>query len=269
MTSIILAIIVLSEGARRLPRDVIVLRRIGWAGWSLVQPARLGLGIYFVGWLIPATLPMVLRQDAAETTASRLLRGRTRIGARARRVRLALTLLRIGGLAVIAALVVVVPYAAWSRGAEGLLAGIFIVVWLDIALAAITYRALRRTGVDRRAALRCCAALLWPFDAVRAAEILQARVVAGVPRLAVAMDLVGKDQFMKHFRPVIYDMLTDGQPVGEFALIEEMIEPAVLASFVNRPPSERAGAAFCPRCGTSYQRGPLECSDCGVRLLAA
>ena len=87
MTSVILAIIVLSEGARRLPRDVMVLRRIGWAGWSLVQPARLGLGVYFVGWLIPATLPIALRQDAAQQASIGLLRARTRLAARARRVR--------------------------------------------------------------------------------------------------------------------------------------------------------------------------------------
>lgn len=138
---------------------------------------------------------------------------------------------------------------------------------LDTILAAITVRALRRTGLGRSAALRAGIPLLWPFNALHAAEIVQCRVVDGVPRLAVARDLLGELVFMTTLRPMIYDAVNSGRADAEAGLLHALAETSSLASFLRSPPSGGAGT-FCPRCGTSYERGRTECSDCAVELLA-
>jgi hypothetical protein len=267
LTAAILVVVLLADGARRLPNDTLVLLRMGWGAWARARVTTLGSGISLVAWLIPVSLPVVLPPPGVdEPRLSSLRRARTRLAARTRRTRRALFFLRVVGIVMIAALVILMPYAVWARGKEGFVVTLFALLSLATLQAMLAYRALRRGGATRRDARRASVRLVWPFDAVRAAEIVQAQVVSGAPRFAVARELLGAQEFLHAFRPFIYDMSLEASRDDETALIREMFSAEMLASVIHEPPRDAPASAFCPRCATSYANSASECFDCGVAL---
>ena len=266
ITAGILAVVAMSEGVRRLAPGTFVVRRTAWGPWKLAQTLELGTGMHLVTWCIPFALPVVLKDVGADARLGvrRLVK---RFEARARRVQPDIAVLRIVGVAVLATLVVGIPFASLRWGAWGLIVAVQLLLTLTVSQAAFAWLALRRAGIVSRAALLPSLKLLWPFTAPRAAELVQQQVVAGVPPLVVLHAMLGDDELLRALRPMVYDALHSASESEAARTLGTLYDTQKLRAFIATRPAGSDGASFCPRCTTVYQRGVRECSDCaGVAL---
>lgn len=258
-TVLILAVVALSEGVRRLSPGAFVLRRT-FGAWSLAPTLELGRDMHVVAWGIPVSLPIVLAPAAADSSELSLRRRLTRLRARARRVRTATVLLRVTGTLVLATLVFAVPLATLRWDVWGLVAALVVLLTLALLQAILGYSALRRAAASRRNALFAALKLLWPFTAPRAAELVQDQVVAGVPSIAVAHELLGEAAFLEALRPAVYDYVKGREMRG--ALLGELCDRQKLSAFISAPPAGASDDPFCPRCRAQFRRGMMYCSEC-------
>jgi hypothetical protein len=267
-TGAILYGITLAEGVRQLPADAIVLRRLGFGRWRFVRRVEIGAGLRLVSWCLPASLPLVLHRGPSPSLAGegeireQLEAMRVRVGER----KLALGLLRVLGLVTVLLLVAGVPIVVDRNGIFGLIVAVVVLLELTFVQALWTAWLLRQLGASGRSAAVASLKLLNPFGVQRAPEVVFGRIVGDVPALAAACELLGDEEFVRAFRPMLYDALHgDGVAIPTSVLAEGR-----LASLLRTPPLGLSTGAFCPRCASQFASGGGFCSDCDdVPLLAA
>lgn len=264
-TSAILYAITLSEGVRRLPADAIVLRQVGFGRWRFVRRVEIGAGLRLVSWCLPVSLPLVVRPEssAAGEQVSDL---RARIAD----TRLSVALLRALALATLLLLVAGVPILVERNGLFGLVLAVIVLLELTFVQAIWAGWLLKRLGASGRSAAMASLKLLNPFAVQRAPEAVFARIVADTPALVVAHELLGEEDFVRAFRPMLYDTLHDDELREGVAGLTPFLAAERLASMLRTPPPGLASGAFCPRCESQFASGAGFCSDCDdVPLIAA
>lgn len=259
---LLLGIVALSDGLRLLPASAIVIRRGAFGGWSLPPGAQDARTLRLVSWCIPLALPLIMEHGAGTSSAEPLRRRVTRFRARQRRVRPWIVALRAVGFATLLALIAGLPFLIGRSGSWGLMVGIALVFALALTQAGISAFALRRAGVSARRAVFASLKFCWPFTAPRAAEEVQRRVVVDIPVLVVLHHLLPGEDFERIARPMLYDALVRDRVSPEAAAMIQYLGDPLSRAFVARLPGSFEGDAFCPRCGTGFNRGPTLCSDC-------
>lgn len=267
IAAMILAAVALAEGIRRLPIESHVLRRLPFGSWKHAKPPQIAPGTLLISWCLPLSVPLVLSGASLPSPLSvrRLLARRE---ARDRRTRVGRAFLRALGVLIILVLVVGLPFAAATRGARGFLVAAVVLVELSLVQAVVTWLTLRDAGASRRSALHLAFPLLWPFTALRAPEIVEARVVDGVPRMPLLQALLGQRELLRIIRPKVYDLLAGDVRDAEATALLEMCGRETLAAFIREAPAHSADEAWCPRCATLYRAEVSACSDCSVALSA-
>lgn len=258
-----LAVIAVSDGLRLLPASAIVVCRLASGDWSVAWASaarHAGSRLRLVTWCSPLLLPVVAAVDANATLPLR--RRVVRFRARMRRTREYVAVLRIGGVAILLALIAGIPWLTARSGAWGLLLGISLVVLLCVMQTVIAIAAFRRTGVRLGRAAVASVRYLWPFSAQRAAEDVLHRAAADVPQMILMHELLPPETFRRFARPILFDAVVRHEARHEVAMLREHLGEALVAEIVNRPPSDGDGYAYCPRCGTSFYRDTRFCSDC-------
>jgi hypothetical protein len=265
-TAAILYGITFAEGVRQLPADAIVLRRLAFGRWRFVRRVEIGAGLRLVSWCLPASLPVVLPRASAAASDATILERVSEMRARLGETRLSLGLLRVLGLLTLLLLVAGVPIVVERNGLFGLIAVVIVLLELTFVQALWAGWLLRRSGATGRSAAMASLKLLNPFGVQRAAEVVFARIVADIPALVVAHELLGEEDFVRAFRPMLYDALHgDGLP-GLGPLFDERR----LASVLRAPPPGLTSGAFCPRCESQFASDAGFCSDCDdIPLLGA
>ena len=265
-TAAILYGITFAEGVRQLPADAIVLRRRGLGRWRFVRRVEIGAGLRLVSWCLPASLPAVLQRGPSLAADAEVRAQLASMRARIAETKLAVGTLRAFGLVTVLLLVAGVPIVVDRNGVFGLIVAVVVLLELTFAQALWAGWLLRRLGASGRSAAVASLKLLNPFAVQRAAEVVFARVVGDVPALAAACELLGDEEFVRAFRPMLYDALHgDGSALPTTVLAEGR-----LAAMLRTPPLGLATGAFCPRCASQFASGGGFCSDCDdVPLLAA
>ena len=267
-----LAVIAVSDGLRLLPAGAIVVCRLAFGDWSVAWASaarHAGSRLRLVTWCSPLLMPVVA---AVDTDATLPLRRRVaRFRARLRRTRAYVAVLRVGGVVILVALIAGIPWLTARSGAWGLLLGISLVVWLCVIQTVLAIAAFRRSGTAFGRAAVASVRYLWPFSAQRAAEDVMHRAAADVPQMILVHELLPPETFRQFARPILFDAIVrheaHHQARHEVAMLGAHLGEALVAEIVNRPPSDRDGDAYCPRCGASFYRGTRFCSDCaGVEL---
>jgi hypothetical protein len=260
--------ITLSEGVRRLPAEAIVLRRFGFGPWRFVRRVEIGAGIRLISWCLPASLPLVLQGGTSPVEADDIREQLAMMRHRLAEARLSLGLLRMLGLMTLILLVAGVPIAVERSGLFGLVAAAIVLLELTFVQALWTGWLLRRLGASGRSAAAKALKLLNPFGVQRAAEIVLARIVGEVPVLAVACELLGQEEFVHAFRPMLYDALHGDAPQPGLSNLTPLVADGRLASLLGTAPIGLGTGAFCPRCASQFASGVPFCSDCdGVPLV--
>jgi hypothetical protein len=264
-----LAAIAVSDGLRLLPAGAIVVCRLAVGDWFVSWASadeHAGSRFRLVTWCSPVLLPVVAVLDTDTTPPLR--RRVVRFRARLRRTRRYVAVLRVGGVAILAALIAGIPWLTARSGAWGLLLGISVVVLLCVMQTVIAIAAFRRTGAAFGRAAVASARYLWPFSAQRAAEDVLHRAAADVPQMILMHELLPPETFRRFARPILFDAVVRHDARHEADVLRSHIGEAMVADIVDRPPSDRDGDAYCPRCGTSFYQRSRFCSDCAeVELL--
>jgi hypothetical protein len=103
-----------------------------------------------------------------------------------------------------------------------------------------------------------------PLGAIRAADHLSHRLLAGAHPLVAAVALCPREEAVRLARWLYF------APDGQDPDVRRYLESSDLWDAVAAPPrlEEMGAAAFCPRCHAQYVRASGECSDCaGVGLV--
>jgi len=260
-TAAILYGIGFAEGVRQLPADAIVLRRLAFGRWRFVRRVEIGAGLRLVSWCLPVSLPVVLPRESPPAGDAEISERISAMRARIAETRLSVGLLRVLGLVTLV-LVAGVPFVVERTGLFGLIVGVIALLELTFVQALWAGWLLRRLGGTGRTAVMASLKLLNPFGVQRASEVLFARTVAGIPALVVAHELLGEAEFVRAFRPILYDALHGDGLRNETAIPGSLLEKGRLASLLRVPPAGLAAGAFCPRCESQFATGAGFCSDC-------
>lgn len=259
-TALILLAVALSEGIRLVPAGAVVMRRVFWGEWHRTDPLELGRGFAMPAVAIPFVVAVVV--PAAEVPRYGVVRAASRLHARLRRVRLALTFLRALGAASMLVLAFGIPYATYRSGWWGLIVSLGAVLVLAAVQAALSFSAVRRSGCDARSGFRSAIRVLWPFSTPRSAEYVLEQVVAGVPPLVAARALLPDMEFDRMVRALAYDVLQRGRDDADATLLRRLCGTEQLRRIVDARPAD--APRFCPRCAAGYESRVSECMDCGA-----
>ena len=263
-TILILAVVAMFEGVRRVAPGAFVLRRVLFGRWRVARPLELGRDYVLTAWPIPVAIALVLdeQHDGRELPHARQ---QVRIRSRLRRTRAAVMTLRVLGVVILMGLVVGVPLATRRWDVWGLVMSLEVLILLCTVQAIVTYIGLRRAAAPRREAFWGSIRMLWPFVAPRGADSVLERVVDGASPIVITGELLGRDALLRALRPRVYDELHDGAAgSGVVALYGR----ETIAGFLRTPPADESD--FCPRCGSGYQPGVNACRDCdGVSLVSS
>ena len=257
-TILILAVVAMFEGVRRVAPDAFVLRRVLLGRWRAVEPLDLGRGWSLAAWPIPAVMALVM-DDRGDVARLAPARQPTRLRARLRRSRTAIAVLRILGAIILLTLVAGVPLATLRWDVWGLAMSLEVLLLLCVVQAIVTYMGQRRAGGPPRSSLWPAIRALWPFAAPRAAEWVLERATAGTSALVVCGELLGRDALLLALRPRVYDELHSR---GTSSGVVSFYGREAVAGFLRTPPGGKS-EPFCPRCGSGYRADVSECSDCG------
>ena len=268
-TAAILYGITFAEGVRQLPADAIVLRRLAFGRWRFVRRVEIGAGLRLVSWCLPVSLPLVLVREPSALGGSEILERVERMRVGIAETRVSLGLLRILGVMTLLLLVVGVPTVVERNGLFGLVLAVVVLLELTFVQAIWAGWLLRRLGASRRSAAMASLKLLNPFAVQRAPEVVLARIVAGVPALAVAHELLGEKELVRAFRPVLYDAVYGGGLRDAVTHLTPFLAEERLGWLLRTPPPALASGAFCPRCESQFAIRAGFCSDCGVVPLIA
>ncbi|HJQ19186.1 MAG TPA: hypothetical protein VJ867_02485, partial [Gemmatimonadaceae bacterium] len=157
------------------------------------------------------------------------------------------------------------PLVANGWGPWAFLTAAQTLVLLCVGQAAVAWIALMRAGAASRRAAGIAVRLLWPFNAQRAAQLVNEQIAAGAPATVAARALLGDEGYLHAMRPAVFDAIAGAGSTDLLALYSR----AELTSFLDRP-IQSDGEPFCPRCGTIYRAGITQCADCdGVSLRPA
>jgi hypothetical protein len=263
-TILILAVVALFEGVRRLSPGAFVLRRLLWRRWNAVAPLELGRDWYLVAWPIPVVHSLIIGRGGSNDALG-IGRHMQRLRARVRRTRIVIATLRALGTIILVGLVVGVPIATLRWDVFGLVVSLETVFLACVAQGIITHIGLRRAGAVQRFAVLESLKMLWPFSAPRAAEIVQDQIARGTPWILVLVELLGRERFLVEMRAGLYDELARGEVNGTLAALYGR---NAIAAFL-REPVDGASTPFCPRCAAQYREGIQCCANCeGVALIA-
>lgn len=257
----VLALLVALEGVRRLPPDMVLLRRTLWQRWSIVGAVRLGAGFHVVSWLVPVAMPVLLpaseEGDAGEASPAAI----TSMRAREAAVHLDVRALQINGAVIVAMLVIGVPFLTWSRGLFGLVIALLQLLFATTFQAMVVHSALDRIGAPAS-----FARWMWPFTSIRAAETVQGSIVAGVPRLVVIRELLGEEALLDSYRSSLHDVAR-GAPLGADARsLVALMGMERIRAFLEARPQDLGEERFCPRCASRYRPDVSECAGCELPL---
>ena len=184
--------------------------------------------------------------------------------------RLSLGLLRTLGLVTLLLLVGGVPMVVERNGLFGLALAVIVLLELTLVQAVWAGWLLKRLGASGRSAAMASIKLLNPFAVQRAPEVILARIVADMPALVTAHELLGDEEFVRAFRPILYDAVHGEGAADTMAELVQMLGEGRLASLLRTAPPGFASGAFCPRCESQFASGARFCSDCeDVPLLVA
>lgn len=261
LVGVLLGLVIL-EGGRRIPADAMVIRRVPFGTWRLVETASSGRW-QIVSWLPPFTISLALppaHQAGLDATAlvSRLDIAR---GAAAWLVPL--------GIGTTLMLVLGLPLATALADLSGLIAALTLLLVLSFASATVGTCALRSLGLApaqyRRRFLTWC----WPFTSGLAVEGVFEAACRDAAPLHVLRQLLPAADFRGVIRPRAYDALVEGrvdQPLFDAVSHEEA--EAILAEYPPQP--DPTALTMCARCGATFMRNG-DCPACRVplRLLAS
>ncbi len=265
----LLAFVLTAEGVTRTGADKPVLR-LGITGrWRLTSGIPVWRDWRLTSWLpsLVVSLPLSPRQAAAEPKLGGASSAIETLGS----IRGALTLVRVLGSFECVILVIGVPWATGRFAVAGLVSSVIFAALLSTEIAVVTALALRDAGIPFRDAVRASARLLSPFSAPRAGEVLVGLILATESHASLILGLADRVEVAAALRHVIHDLQKSGsaaqvmpwQAEVAFSLSEKEKQHALQA-----PQYAIAGKlAYCPRCGTVYQRASKVCSDCSVTLM--
>lgn len=268
-TVVILAVVTLLDGVRRVPAGALVLRRVLAGQWNVAdhetQP-----GLRLVSWWNPFTLPVIIPSGGVPDVDTLREQTDDSLDARVARVHRVIGLLRALGAAVVIAIVLGVPAAVARFDAWGLAASLAAVMLLSIVTAIVVACAMRSRGRSWRRAMRIAAPLLYPFSAPRAAELVLGHTVAGAAPLMVARSLLGAAAFASWVRPRAYDALQGGALMQDPGGLVASVGQSGLAQIVATPPAHcGTGERYCARCARVYRADIATCPEChGLPLVA-
>lgn len=268
-TAAILYGISFAEGVRQLPADAIVLRRFAFGRWRYVRRVEIGAGLRLVSWCLPVSLPLVLPRASRPAGEAEIPERVSAMRARIAETSFSLALLR--GLGLVTLLLVAgVPFVVERSGLFGLIVAVIVLLELMFVQALAVGWLLRRLGATGRSAAMTSLKLFNPFGVQRASEVIFARVVADMPAFVVAHELLGAEEFVRAFRPMLYDALHGEGAVEDVASLAPLLAEERVASLLRTAPPGLAGGAFCPRCASQFASDGGFCSEChDVPLLGA
>jgi hypothetical protein len=256
-TAILLAAVTVLEGFRRVPARTAIVSRIGTSPWTWEGEIHAG-GLRLVSWASPFLLHLLLPPADTAPPPPDLRR-------RWRRVRRWFPLLRCFAALEWLLLVLGVPLAIAQWGRVGLVLAVGGVFQGALLLAILSACSLEQARLPEARIIRAVRALLSPFAAPRAPEIVAESALAGAAPLEALRMLLPAREYSALLRPLAYDIEHQG------------LDPAILASvparvvrtILNGQPPDSAGAPFCPRCERTYQRHMERCEECeGVPLVS-
>ena len=253
-TAVILAAVSLADGARMVPPQAIIVRRILTGPWKLVSEQGDRPKLRFVSWWSPLSSSVVLL--AADRTAPAAA---SDLPSRSSSVAQHLEALRVTGAAALLTLVLGVPLAVRHLDVLGFTLVLAMLGMLAVVSSLILANGYRRLGHPARRALYA----LSPFTAPRAAELLLQSVIDGMSPLVVMRELLPPAHFARYLRPRVYDARVRQQLDIE---LESLVTPSEQATFLAAPAVSDAAMAYCPRCGGTWRTVDVECSECGVSV---
>jgi len=257
----VLALLVMLEGVRRLAPSTSLLRRTMWQRWRVARAVRLGAGFHVVSWLVPLALPLPLPSSAGDedddTDGSALASMRAREAA----VHLDVRVLQINGTIIAAMLVIGVPFLTWSRGLFGLVIALLQLLFATGLQSMVAHGALERIGAPTS-----FVRWLWPFTAIGAAEAVQGRIVAGVPRLVAIRELIGEDVLLHAYRSSLHDLTRGDDQGADARSLAAMVGMERVRAFLDDRPNDLGEERFCPRCAARYRPDVTECAGCELPL---
>jgi hypothetical protein len=278
-TVALLAIVLWLDGWRRVSGDGILVARAGWGQWTVGAPWAQAGHFALVAWWPPIVMPMLVpipstpaprgdRPPWAVDFRMALVRGQRRL----RRVRFSLSTLRSFGVLLLAWITLGIPLLTSRFGAAGLIRGIVTAFAIAVMMALVTTFTLRRLGATLGSSVRQSFALVSPFSACRAAELVVAAALDDLDPLHRVAALLGETRFLNWLRPLAYDALRPSSRAADR-------EPSPIASLVRTLPRDlltraasvpsvgEGGSTYCPRCARLYREDATTCADCDDVLL--
>jgi hypothetical protein len=275
-TVAVLLIVLWLDGWRRVEPGDVLVKRVGLGAWDVHTPtARIGT-FALAAWWPPVVLPVIIsaaspvaREGAAlhRWTADHAL-SVARARRRLRRASADIAALRVFGTLQLVWIAFVIPLMTAHSGGIGLLLGIAVAFAFAAGIALVCFLALWMSGARAGTALGKSFALLSPFSAARAPEIVIAQALDGVPSAAQLAALLCADRFAAWVRPWAYDE-TNGRRTLDAAEtrirgLVSSIPAGLLSGAVALVPDggDEGPASYCPRCGHWYHERVTECSEC-------
>jgi hypothetical protein len=248
-----LALLTLLDGLRRVPAGALVLRRLLWGKWDVVN---LRPGYRLVSLWPPLSTTIVLGPSGEPSTPGELPQ-------RLERYRNYIVLVSILGGLNLLALVVVLPVAMRWWGALGFLASLVVVLVLSILTTIGSFYTVGALGLRFKSRLVFALPRLNPFAAPAAGEAILEKMLAGMSPVAAAKHLMNESAFRRWIRPVAYDVLADVD-VERRKEVLSALNRQELQEITSQPsPGEYP---FCPRCGAEFRGETTHCPECEVGL---
>ena len=268
-TVVILAVVTLLDGVRRVPAGALVLRRVLAGRWT-VADREAEPGLRLVSAWSSFTLPLIIPSGGVSDADALGDHAHTSLDDRLARARGVVGFLRLLGASIVLAIVLGVPAAVARFDAWGLAVSLAVVMLLSIGTAIIVACVMRRGGRSWRRALRIAAPLLYPFSAPRAGELVLGYAVAGAAPLMVARSLLGEASFASWVRPHAYDAMQSGTLAADPRGLVALVGQSGLAQIVATPPAHcGTGERYCARCARVYRAETTTCPECqGLPLVA-
>lgn len=250
-TCIVLTVVLLVDGMRRVPAGGIVLRRTLGGDWHIARAPEEKSRLQFVSVLAPLTLHLVIEPNvSSKVPTPRLTTGGGWVLA-----------LRLLGCFQLVVLLAGLPWLMANLGGFGFVLAAITLMIVSTATAIAATVALRSAQLSWRDALQTTMWLAWPFSAPAAAERVIERSMRDVHPLRAIHTLLPPHSFARWVRPLAYDALQTGSLPNDVLTDEEA------RLLVSTPPDDLLpGERFCRRCGCLFIEHVNRCADCDIEL---
>src|SRR5687768_7748919 len=256
-TTAALLAIILAEGVRRLPAGSIVLRRARRGEWRIVHGPAPRQSWRLVSAWAPLSEHLIVQAGGAGTLIPPD-EARVELGARKLPPRLTIAGLRLAGLVMLILVAFGIPSATATFGVTGLVRSLVMVFALSGAVMLLTAASLKPAAGGWLPALARTKALVSPFSAPRASELLHQEILNGWSPSDALGSLVQREDFEKWYRAHAYDALTNASSAPA-----DCASPQRLRQIVDTVPADCGpGERFCPRCAAVFRPDVSQCSDC-------